>query len=73
MAGQEDQATTPSSQQQEGGPASEQWLEETLDKVFLTPRVVDERAFDELSGSLKRLVKDAGAQSGAARLRRRVR
>jgi hypothetical protein len=47
------------------GPAGEQWLEETLDQVFLTPRVVDERAFDELSGSLKSLVKDAAGQSRA--------
>jgi hypothetical protein len=47
------------------GPASERWIEETLDKVFLTPRVVDERAFDELSASLKTLVKDAGTQSRA--------
>jgi hypothetical protein len=69
MAGQEDRVPTSETQQQErglaSGPASEQWLEETLDKVFLTPRVVDERAFDELSGSLKTLVKDAGAQSRA--------
>jgi flagellin-specific chaperone FliS len=47
------------------GPASEQWLEETLDKVFLTPRIVDERAFEELSGSLKSLVMDANAQNRA--------
>src|SRR5262245_44862 len=51
--------------EQVGGPASERWLEETLDKVFITPRIVDERAFEELAGSLRNMVKDAGAQSQA--------
>jgi hypothetical protein len=59
-----DTPTTPATAQATG-PASEQWLEETLDKVFLTPRIVDERAFEELSGSLKSLVRDANTQSRA--------
>jgi uncharacterized phage infection (PIP) family protein YhgE len=45
--------------------SADQWLEATLDQVFITPRVVDERAFEELSGSLKGLVKDALTQSRA--------
>ena len=43
----------------------EQWLEGAMEQVFLSPRVVDERAFEELSGSLKGLIKDAAGQSRA--------
>lgn len=35
------------------------------DEVFLTPRVVDQRAFEELAGSLKGIVRDAVQQSEA--------
>jgi hypothetical protein len=62
----EQESTTQGQQtRQTTGPASERWLEETFDKVFITPRVVDEVAFDDLASSLKSLVKDAGAQSRA--------
>jgi hypothetical protein len=39
--------------------------EEALDQVFLTPRVVDQRAIEEMTGSLRGLVTDAAAQSRA--------
>ena len=44
---------------------TEQWLESTLEQVFISPRVVDERAYDELAGSLRSLMKDAAGQSRA--------
>jgi DNA repair exonuclease SbcCD ATPase subunit len=37
----------------------------TQNDVFLSPRVVDQRAFDELTGSLKGIVRDAVQQSEA--------
>lgn len=40
-------------------------VEALLERVFLTPRVVDQRAIDELSGSLKTLVREAGVQNKA--------
>lgn len=40
-------------------------VEATLEKVFLTPRVVDQRAVDELSGSLRTLVREAAVQNKA--------
>jgi len=40
-------------------------LDEALDRVFLTPRVVDQRTFDELAGSLRSVAKDAIAQARA--------
>lgn len=40
-------------------------VEALLEKVFLTPRVVDQRAFDEFSGSLRALVRDAAVQNKA--------
>ncbi|HYE63205.1 MAG TPA: hypothetical protein VD997_14515 [Phycisphaerales bacterium] len=44
---------------------TDQWLDSTLDQVFLSPRVIDERAYEELSGSLRTLMKDAAGQSRA--------
>ena len=36
-----------------------------MDRMFLSPRVVDQRAYDELAGSLRTLVRDAAAQAKA--------
>ncbi len=44
---------------------TERWLDSTLEQVFLSPRVVDERAYEELAGSLRALMKDAAGQSRA--------
>jgi chromosome segregation ATPase len=44
---------------------TDQWLDATLDQIFLSPRVIDERAYEELSGSLRTLMKDAAGQSRA--------
>src|SRR5262245_56871729 len=46
----------------EHAPAALPAVETMLEKVFLTPRVVDQRAFDELASSLRALVHDAAAQ-----------
>ena len=35
---------------------------ETIEEVFLTPRVLDGRAFEDYSASLTRLIKDASAE-----------
>jgi small-conductance mechanosensitive channel len=40
-------------------------IDELIDRVFVTPRVVDQRALEEWSGSLRELVKSAAAQSQA--------
>lgn len=40
-------------------------IEEILDRVFLTPRVVDQRAYEELAERLKALVKEAASQTAA--------
>jgi hypothetical protein len=48
-----------------GASSTEQWLDATLDQVFLTPRVIDERSYEELAGSLRTLMKDAAGQSRA--------
>ncbi|MBS0195963.1 MAG: hypothetical protein JSR77_04320 [Planctomycetes bacterium] len=37
--------------------------EETIAQVFVSPRVVDQRAFDDLSSTLRTLVRDAASQS----------
>jgi DNA repair exonuclease SbcCD ATPase subunit len=44
---------------------ADQWLDRTLDEVFLSPRVIDERSYEELAGSLRALMKDAAGQSRA--------
>ena len=45
-------------------PATHPQTEEVLREVFLSPRVVDRRAFEDYAGSLKALIRDAsGAQS----------
>lgn len=38
-------------------------IEQVLDAIFLTPRVVDQRGFEELAGSLRGLARDAAAQN----------
>lgn len=38
-------------------------IDRTVAKLFVSPRVIDQRAFDELSGTLRSLVKDAVSQS----------
>ena len=40
-------------------------VEHPEDEVFLSPRVVDQRAFEEFSGALKTLVRDAAQQKAA--------
>ncbi len=40
----------------------EQSLERAAEQVFLSPRVVDQRAFDDLTGTLQRVVREAAAQ-----------
>lgn len=42
--------------------ALEVGLERAAEQVFLSPRVVDQRSFDELSGTLQRVVREATAQ-----------
>lgn len=42
--------------------ALEAGLERAAEQVFLSPRVVDQRSFDELSGTLQRVVREATAQ-----------
>ncbi len=42
--------------------AVEQSLERAAEQIFLSPRVVDQRSFDELSGTLQRIVREAAAQ-----------
>jgi hypothetical protein len=37
-------------------------LERAAEQVFLSPRVVDQRSFDELTGALQRIVREASAQ-----------
>ncbi len=53
--------TTAGSQPLEAGTP----IDELMDRMFLSPRVVDQRAYDELAGSLKTLVRDAAAQARA--------
>ncbi|MFO0832869.1 MAG: hypothetical protein U0637_13635 [Phycisphaerales bacterium] len=42
--------------------AVEQSLERAAEQVFLSPRVVDQRAFDDLAGALHRVVREATTQ-----------
>jgi len=46
-----------------GGTAGE--VEAAIEGIFLTPRVVDARAFEEFAGALRRLTRDAAAQGRA--------
>ncbi|GMV25319.1 MAG: hypothetical protein AMXMBFR58_13500 [Phycisphaerae bacterium] len=42
-------------------------VEHLLDDLFITPRVVDRRGFEELAGLLKQLVRDAAAKGDSLR------
>lgn len=58
---------TPATPVVEGSVATESVrdIERVLDEVFLTPRVVDQRTFDELAAGLKALVREAAEQARA--------
>jgi hypothetical protein len=46
-----------------GGASRLAELDALLDGVFVAPRVIDQRAFDELAGALRSIVRDAAAQA----------
>jgi hypothetical protein len=48
-------------------PAARASVEEVISRVFLTPRVVDQRALDELGGELRALVREAAEREGTLR------
>lgn len=58
-----DRTTTP--QGGEDAQRSPAAADDAVRRAFLTPRVVDQRTFEELSGSLRTLVRDAAAHSRA--------
>ncbi|CAG0989659.1 hypothetical protein PHYC_02217 [Phycisphaerales bacterium] len=60
------ESTRPNTQATSNVPTLES-VEETLGRVFLSPRVVDQRALEEFAALLKGLVKDAATQERSLR------
>ena len=57
--------TTMTSSANRGGPTTDATA--TLDEVFLSPRILDRRAFDEYAESLRALIRDASGQGESLR------
>ncbi len=59
------EATAVQEQSDQAGGGAPDTLERTLDRAFLSPRVVDQRSFEEFAGELRTLARDALSQGRA--------